>query len=86
MAFRRTPYEFGGELYRLTGDADERRSVAPNPEYRAVRRALVVRLDRQFERCADLKRDLWKSGRVKSNPIRRFLWRAVWGAGWRPAF
>lgn len=73
MALRRTPNEFGGEINRPTGDADERRNVAPNPGYRAVRRALVVRLGPQFERCADPERDLWKTGSVKSNPIRRFL-------------
>ena len=84
--FRPTPYDFGDELYDLGNDPDERDNVAGDPAYRAVMTELTARLDRHFDRYSDPKWDLWKGGSVKSNSTRPFLWRAVWGPGWRPTF
>jgi len=84
--FEPTPYEFGHLLYDLANDPDERNNVAEEPEYQAIVEVLCACLDEQFEKYSDPKWNLWKGGKVKSNSTRPFLWQAVWGEDWKPAF
>ncbi|WP_114286693.1 sulfatase-like hydrolase/transferase [Candidatus Halocynthiibacter alkanivorans] len=84
--FQPTSYHFGHVLYDLAKDPDERTNVAEDPEYAPVVAELCARLDKQYDKYADPKWNLWEGGRVKSNSTRPFLWEEVWGKDWQPTF
>ena len=57
------------ELYDLKSDAGERNNLDGSAEHAEVQRQLKSRLDRFFQRYADLKWDLWRGGKSKAGLI-----------------
>jgi arylsulfatase A-like enzyme len=81
-----TPYNFKDELYNLQNDPGERQNVVDRVEYKGELETLIARLDEFFEMHSNPKWNLWAGGTVKGNSTRPFLWREVWGEGWKPIY
>lgn len=72
------------ELYDMKNDPGQHQNIIDDPELAAITQKLDAQLVAFFNQYSDATYDLWRGGTAKGSVVRPGMFRALYGAGWRP--